>query len=119
MLVRSALEGPGNGRVLVVDGGGSQRCALLGDALASLAVKNGWAGVVVHGLIRDSQAIADMPVGVKALGTLPLKSDKAAVDRGQAGQGASLCGVDVAEGEFVYADWDGVIVSKRELKAPA
>src|SRR5262245_55003007 len=65
-LVRSALEGPGQGRVLVVDGGGSQRCALVGDQLALLGVKNGWAGVIVYGCIRDSRPIGEMDLGVFA-----------------------------------------------------
>ena len=73
-LVRAALEEPGEGRVLVVDGGGSMRCALLGDQLAELAEENDWAGVVVNGCIRDSAAIADISIGVKALGVHPLKS---------------------------------------------
>ncbi|WIA14604.1 hypothetical protein OEZ86_013087 [Tetradesmus obliquus] len=83
-LVRKALEGPGEGRVLVVAGGGGLRCALVGDALGELGVKHGWAGIVVDGPIRDSQAMAGMALGVKALGTCPLKSDKAAADQGQA-----------------------------------
>ncbi|MBL8251882.1 MAG: ribonuclease E activity regulator RraA, partial [Candidatus Competibacter sp.] len=72
-LVRTALEEPGKGRVLVVDGGGSMRCALLGDQLAELAEENDWVGVVVNGCIRDSAAIAEIGIGVKALGVHPLK----------------------------------------------
>lgn len=75
-LVRSALETAGEGRVLVVDGGGSMRCALLGDQLAELAVRHAWAGVVVYGCIRDSEAIGQLALGVKALATHPLKSIK-------------------------------------------
>lgn len=75
-LVRAALEEAGQGRVLVVDGGASLRCALVGDQLAQLAVHNGWAGIVVQGCIRDSAAIAEMPIGVQAMGTHPLKSVK-------------------------------------------
>ncbi|KAF8061387.1 4-hydroxy-4-methyl-2-oxoglutarate aldolase [Scenedesmus sp. PABB004] len=116
-LVRKALEGPGGGRVLVVDGGGSQRCALLGDALGELAVKNGWAGVVVDGPVRDSAALGRMALGVKARGTCPLKSDKAAIYQGAAGVPVSLAGVPVAEGEWVYADADGVLVSAARLGA--
>jgi regulator of ribonuclease activity A len=72
-------------------------------------------GIVVNGLIRDSQAISGMALGVKALGTLPLKSDKAASDQGQEGVVVEALGVPVSEGDWVYADWDGVVVSKKEL----
>jgi regulator of ribonuclease activity A len=65
--VRSLLEQPGDGRVLVIDNGGSLRCAVVGDQLAALASKNGWAGIVVHGCVRDSAALAATEVGVKAL----------------------------------------------------
>jgi regulator of ribonuclease activity A len=75
-LVRPALEKPGEGRVLVVDGGGSRRYALVGDVLAGLAHRNGWAGLLVYGYIRDSEAIARVAIGVKALGTHPRKSVK-------------------------------------------
>jgi regulator of ribonuclease activity A len=74
-------------------------------------------GILVNGLIRDSQAISAMPLGVKALGTLPLKSDKAAAEQGAEGVPAAMGGgVTVAEGDWVYADWDGVVVSKRRLE---
>ena len=75
-LVRQALEQPGEGRVLVVDGGGSLRCALLGDMLAAIGVQNGWAGVVLYGAVRDTAEVGRMPLGVKALGTHPSKSLK-------------------------------------------
>eukprot|EP00775_Hariotina_reticulata_P010187 gene10187-10347_t len=91
------------------------RCALVGDALAELAVKNGWQGIVVNGPIRDSQAMSGMALGVKALATCPLKSDKAAADQGQEGVKVDMQGVTVAEGDWIYADWDGVLVSKRKL----
>ena len=78
-LVRAVLEEPGDGRVLVVDGGGSQRCALLGDQIAELAEENDWAGVVVNGCIRDSSALSELGIGVKALGVHPLKSVKRGV----------------------------------------
>ncbi|GFR52154.1 hypothetical protein Agub_g14613 [Astrephomene gubernaculifera] len=112
-LVRQAVEQPGNGRVLVVDGGGSLRCALLGDMLAAAAVKNGWAGIIVHGCIRDSADIAGMPLGVKALGTHPLKSSKR--DPGQRDVPVCFGGVTVKPGDWVYADADGIIVSEEEL----
>src|SRR5699024_2521481 len=76
VLVRAALEQPGAGRVLVVDGGGSLRCALVGDQLAALGLSNGWAGVVINGCIRDVAALAELSFGVKALAANPLRSAK-------------------------------------------
>ena len=112
-LVRSILETPGAGRVLVVDGGGSMRCALLGDQLAELAVRNGWAGVVVHGCIRDSEAIGQLPLGVKALATHPLKSIKRG--EGQREIPVRFAGVQFRPGAWLYADGDGLIVSEHPL----
>ncbi|ALE52099.1 ribonuclease activity regulator protein RraA [Candidatus Thioglobus autotrophicus] len=110
-LVREMLDTDGQGRVLVVDGGGSKRCAMLGDQLAEKAVKNNWSGVVVYGLIRDSEMINKMPIGVRALGTHPLKSIKKGV--GEAGISVSFSGVDFIPGDYLYADQDGVIVVKE------
>ncbi|KAG2443656.1 hypothetical protein HXX76_002005 [Chlamydomonas incerta] len=112
-LVRKALEEPGKGRVLVVDGGASMRCALLGDMLAENGVKNGWAGIIVNGCIRDSADIAKMPLGVKALGTHPLKSSKR--DPGLRDVPVAFGGVAVAPGDWVYADADGILVAKEQL----
>jgi len=112
-LVRSILETPGARRVLVVDGGGSMRCALLGDQLAELAVRNGWAGVVVHGCIRDSEAIGQLPLGVKALATHPLKSIKRG--EGQREIPVRFAGVHFRPGAWLYADGDGLIVSEHPL----
>lgn len=112
-LVRSTLETPGEGRVLVVDGGGSLQCALLGDNLAKLAVDNGWVGVIVHGAIRDAAIMAELPVGVLALATMPRKSIKA--DRGSVGDTVDVLGVTIAPGDWVYADTDGVVVSPEPL----
>lgn len=114
-LVRSMLESAGNGRVLVIDGGGSKRCALVGDQLAVLAVNNGWAGIVVYGCIRDSKAIGTMNVGVFALGTNPKKSIKKGV--GEADLEVSFGGVDFHPGSYLYADEDGIIVSLTALAA--
>ncbi len=114
-LVRSLLETPGAGRVLVVDGGGSMRCALLGDQLAELAVRNGWAGVVVYGCIRDSEAIGQLPLGVKALATHPLKSIKRG--EGQREIPVRFAGVWFRPGAWLYADGDGLIVSEQPLIA--
>jgi len=112
-LVRSALEEPGEGRVLVVDGGGSDRCALLGDNLAQLAIDNEWAGIVVYGCIRDSAEIAEMPVGVKALATHPKKSHKQNI--GERDVAVRFAGVSFAPGAWLYADLDGIVVSDEAL----
>ncbi|MBL8258402.1 MAG: ribonuclease E activity regulator RraA [Candidatus Competibacteraceae bacterium] len=112
-LVRAALEEPGKGRVLVVDGGGSTRCALLGDQLAELAEENGWAGVVVNGCIRDSAAIAEIDIGVKALAVHPLKSVKRGV--GERDVAVRFAGVQFVPGYYLYADEDGLIVSEKPL----
>lgn len=112
-LVRATLETAGNGRVLVVDGGGSMRCAMVGDQLGVLAVNNGWAGIVVYGCIRDSKAIGAMDVGLFALGTHPRKSVKKGV--GEADVPVSFGGVTFNPGDYLYADEDGVIVSAAAL----
>ena len=107
-LVRAELETPGDGRVLVVDGLGSMRCALVGDNLAQLGVDNGWAGIVVNGCIRDATVIGDMAIGVKALGTNPRKSVKR--DQGVVGTAVRCLGAEITEGAWLYADADGVVV---------
>lgn len=112
-LVRKTLDAPGDGRVLVIDGGGSLRCALLGDLLAALAVKNGWAGVVVWGCIRDSKAITAMDLGVFALATHPQKTVKK--NLGDAEVTVSFAGIDFVPGEWLYADEDGLVVSAAPL----
>lgn len=112
-LVRKALEAQGDDRVLVVDGGGSMRRALVGDQIAALAVKNGWAGIVVYGCIRDSAAIGDMDIGLFALGTHPLKTVKR--NEGQVDLTVTFGGIDFVPGHHLYADGDGVIVSARAL----
>lgn len=112
-LVRKTLDTPGEDRVLVIDGGGSLRCALLGDQLAALAVKNGWAGVVVWGCIRDSKAISTMALGVFALATHPQKTLKK--NLGDAEIPVSFAGITFVPGEWLYADEDGLIVSTSAL----
>ena len=111
--VRKALETDGTGKVLVVDGGGSMRCALLGDMLGDLAIKNKWNGIIVYGCIRDSAALALLPLGIKALDTIPLKSNKR--NEGQENITVHFAGVDFVPGEHVYCDADGIIVSKEAL----
>lgn len=111
--VRQQLSEPGEGRVLVVDAGGSQRCAMLGDILTDLGVKNDWAGVIMYGLIRDSHDISKMPIGVKALGTFPLKSEKKNI--GDIDIPVCFMGVTFLPGDYLYADHDGIIVSETKL----
>ncbi len=113
-LVRAALEEPGDGKVLVVDGGGSLRCALLGDMLAELGVKNNWAGVVVYGCIRDSAVMQTMDIGVKALNTNPRKSVKRGL--GERDVVVSFADIIIEAGDYLYADEDGVVVSNDKLE---
>ncbi|AKF09485.1 ribonuclease E activity regulator RraA [Sandaracinus amylolyticus] len=113
-LVRKALEEPGAGRVLVVDGGGSMRRALVGDQLAALGAKNGWSGVVVYGCIRDSADIATIELGVVALGTHPRKSDKRGV--GVVNEPVTFAGVTFVPGQHVWVDHDGVVVTERRVE---
>lgn len=112
--VRKALEQNGEGKVLLVDGGGSMQCALLGDMLGGIAVKNKWNGIIINGCIRDSAALAKLELGVKALCAYPLKSGKK--DEGQENVSVNFAGIDFNPGEFIYCDEDGVIVSQTELK---
>lgn len=112
-LVRAALEQDGAGRVLVVDGGGSMRCALVGGNLGALAEKNHWAGIVVYGCVRDSDELSACNVGVLALATHPRKSDKRGV--GERDVPVTVLGTRIAPGEWIYADADGVLVSDAPL----
>lgn len=107
-LVRTLLSEPGAGAVLVVDAGGSRRRAMLGDELGALAVKNGWAGLVIDGCVRDAAVLATLPLGIKALGTCPRKTDK----RGQGLVDVPLRigGIDLEPGALLVADADGVIL---------
>ncbi|MGH8454430.1 MAG: ribonuclease E activity regulator RraA [Nevskiales bacterium] len=113
-LVRSTLETPGEGRVLVVDAGGSSRCAVVGGNLGQLAVRNHWAGIVVYGYIRDSGEIGAQAVGVKALGPHPRKSEKG-LHSSHADKVVSFAGVTFRPGAFLYADADGVLVSEKPI----
>ncbi|MDF1689111.1 MAG: ribonuclease E activity regulator RraA [Cycloclasticus sp.] len=113
VLVRNMLSEKSNGDVLVVDGGGSLRCALLGDMLAEMGYKNGWSGVIVYGCIRDSIDINNMPIGVRALQTNPLKSIKKGW--GDKNIPVTFAGVTFNPDDFLYADEDGIILSKQAL----
>ena len=112
-LVRIAVESAGDGRVLVVDGGASLRCALLGGNLGKLAEKNGWAGVVLNAPIRDADEIDACAIGVRALGTCPVKSRKTGA--GNIDVPLAFGGVTVKPGDWCYADRDGVLFSDLEL----
>ena len=109
VLVREAVEEPGAGRVLVVDAGGSLRCALLGDRLASLAAENGWAGIVIDGCVRDTAELSTIELGIKALGSSPRRSRKDE-SRGHRDVELRIGGVTIAPGDHLYADADGVVV---------
>jgi regulator of ribonuclease activity A len=113
-MVRAVLEETGEGKVLVVDGGGSLRCGLVGGNLASLAASNGWRGIVVFGCIRDSEEIRRVPLGVKALATHPRKSEKG-LHAGRRHQSLSFAGVSFQEGHWLYADGDGMVVSAQAI----
>jgi regulator of ribonuclease activity A len=112
-LIKQTLGTPGNGSVLVVDGGASLRAALVGDMIAGSAQKNGWAGIVIWGVVRDTVALADIDLGIKALGSNPWKSVKNGV--GQVDVAVSFGGVEFRPGAWVYSDEDGILVSPREL----
>jgi len=107
-LVKQVLGTPGDGGVLVVDGGGSLASALVGDLIAGLGVEQGWSGLVLHGVVRDAVALAAMPIGVKALGTNPRKSRKAA--EGEVDVAVGFGGVVFVPGEWVFSDEDGILV---------
>lgn len=109
--VRALLETKGEGRVLVVDGEGSRRSALLGGNLAALAAKNGWAGVVINGRVRDRHELLQEDVGIKALGACPRKSEK--LDRGDVDVQIAIGGVTIHPGDWVIADADGVVIAKE------
>ncbi|WP_367599167.1 ribonuclease E activity regulator RraA [Pseudomonas fulva] len=115
-LVREQVELDGRGKVLVVDGGGSLRRALLGDMLAEKAAKNGWEGLVIYGCVRDVDALIQTNVGVQALASNPLKTDKRGI--GDLNVVVSFAGVTFRPGEYVYADNNGVLVSPSPLQMP-
>ena len=107
-LLKSVLGEPGAGGVLVVDGGGSLHTALVGDLIAELARTNGWAGLIVHGAVRDAATLRTLDVGIKALGTNPRKSTKTGA--GERDVVVSFGGVAFVPGETAYSDDDGIVV---------
>jgi regulator of ribonuclease activity A len=106
--VKAALDEPGQGRVLVVDGGASLRRALVGGNIGAAAAKNGWAGVVVDGCVRDSAELAGCAVGIRALALMPLPTEKR--NQGQRDVAVQIQGVWVRPGDWLYADEDGIVV---------
>jgi len=116
VLVREALSEAGRGRVLVVDGAGSVRCALVGDMLARLAHENGWAGLVVNGAIRDSDELPSVPVGLKALAASPRRSKKSGA--GERDAPVTFAGVTFEPGQPLYADPDGIVVVDEDPRRP-
>ena len=115
-LVRRVLSTDGGGAVLVVDGGASLRVALVGDMIAALGVAHGWAGLVIYAAVRDSAALAQLEIGVKALGTNPLKSAKNAT--GEIDVPVTFGGVTFEPGAMLYSDDDGILVSATALEPP-
>ena len=112
-LVKAAVESPGEGRVLVVDGGGSLRRALVGGNLAAAAARNGWAGVVVNGCVRDAAELAACDVGIRALALIPMPTERRT--DGQRDVAVQMQGVWVRPGDWLYADEDGIVVADRKL----
>lgn len=112
-LVREQVQSEGKGRVLVVDGGGSTRRALLGDQLAASAAQNGWQGLLIYGCVRDVEILETVDLGIKALNSIPVKTDKRG--EGQLNLPVHFAGVRIVPGEYLYADVNGVVVAVRDL----
>ena len=112
-LVKVLVDTPGDGRVIVVDGGGSMRRACLGDMLADKASKNGWSGFLIYGCIRDVDEISSIRIGVQALGIHPMKTEKKGAGEQQIT--VAFAGVSIQPNEYLYADNNGVIISRRAL----
>jgi regulator of ribonuclease activity A len=113
VLVRQVLETPSKGEIMVVDAAGFLGAAIVGDQIAALAIRNGWAGIVIFGVLRDSVALRGMDIGIKALGTNPKKSGKKGV--GEQGVPVSFGNVIFHPGEWIYSDPDGILVSTENL----
>lgn len=111
--VKELLATDGTGKVLVVDGGGSMRCALMGDLIAESAVKHQWNGVIIYGCVRDVDAIAELDLGVHALASIPQKSHRQGI--GETHIPVSFAGVRFQSGHFVYADNNGILVCDKPL----
>ena len=114
MCIRDSLNSEGNGRVLVVDANGISTVALLGDMIAEAGVKNNWSGIVINGYVRDIDILGTLDIGVQALGTMPIRSEKK--NQGQLGIDITFGGVTFSRGNYIYADNNGLLLSKEELK---
>jgi len=112
-LVKQTLATDGHDKVLVVDGGGSLRCALLGDMLGAMAAKNGWQGVLINGCVRDVEILKNINLGVRALNCHPLKSEKR--NEGQLNIRLHFAGVEFKPGQYLYADENGIVVAHTQL----
>lgn len=112
-LVKQTLGTDGRGKVMVVDGGGSLRCALLGDMLAAMAAQNGWQGVIINGCVRDVEILKSIDLGVRALNCYPLRSEKR--NEGQLNIPVHFAGVSFKPGQHLYADENGIIVANKRL----
>lgn len=111
--IKDALSEAGNGRVLIVDNAASFARALVGGNLAALGAKNGWSGIIVCGAVRDTHELEAIDIGVLALATVPMKTDKQG--KGTRGVPVRVCGVTIHPGDWVYADADGVIAASEPL----
>lgn len=111
--VKELLATDGSGKVLVVDGGASMRCALMGDMIAESAVKNRWNGVVIYGCVRDVDAIAELDLGVHALAAIPQKSNRKGI--GEVDLTLYFGGVSINSGDYIYADNNGIVIAKEKL----
>jgi len=115
-VVKEQVSNPGHGKVMVVDGGASMRAALLGDMLAEKASANGWEGLIIYGCIRDVDVIMETELGIQALSTHPMKTDKRGL--GDLNVPVTFGGVTFKPGHYIYADNNGVIVSPKKLEMP-
>lgn len=112
--VKEMLKENGKGKVLVVDGNGSSERALMGDQVALTALNNQWEGVVIWGAVRDVGALSEIDLGVKALTSCPFKTEKR--DIGETQVGLTIQGQMIQPGDYLYSDWNGIVISKEELK---
>ena len=111
--VKELLNSEGDGKVLVVDADGISTVALLGDMIAEAGVRNNWSGIVINGYVRDIDILSKLDIGVQALGTMPVRSEKK--NQGQVGIDISFGGLTFSSGDYVYADNNGLLLSKLEL----
>ena len=111
--LKELVASPGGGRIIVVDGGGSNQCAYLGDQIALEASKNGWQGLVINGYVRDVDEISEINIGIKALGAYPKKTNRRG--SGEVNVPVSFAGVSFEPGDHLYADNNGIVVSTKYL----